>query len=195
MMSGPHHAPRRRILRNPASGVDGRPDRAGERAPGFGELVLLAGKVLDRLRADGRHLATAESCTGGLVSAALTEVPGSSDAFDRGFVTYSNGAKEELLGVCGAVLAEFGAVSQEVARQMATGAVARSAADVAVSVTGVAGPGSSGRKPEGRVCFAVAVGASARSWQVDFGPVGRARVRRAAAGHALNLLLREVPAG
>ncbi len=195
MASGPDPSLRRRTACNAESVEDCLLAGPGGGASGFEDLVLLAAQMLERLRENGQTLATAESCTGGLVSAALTAVPGSSDAFDRGFVTYSNAAKTELLGVRGATLAEFGAVSREVAHQMAAGALARSAADVAVSVTGVAGPGSSGRKPEGRVCFAVAAGDKAECRQIDFGPAGRARVRYAAAGYALKLLLKEFPEG
>ncbi len=150
-----------------------------------------AAEVLARARAHGLHLASAESCTGGLVAAALTAIPGSSDVFDRGFVTYSNAAKQEMLGVEAATLAAHGAVSEPVAAEMAAGALARSAADVAVSVTGIAGPGGSGAKPEGRVCFGLARrGAAVETATVEFGPLGRARVRAAACAHALALLLK-----
>ncbi|MCA3446643.1 MAG: CinA family protein [Rhodobacter sp.] len=144
--------------------------------------------VLARRR--GAKIATAESCTGGLIAGAITDVAGSSDVFDRGFVTYSNAAKSDMLGVPAARLRQFGAVSEEVARDMAEGALARSAADLAVSVTGIAGPGGSGHKPEGRVCFGLAAtGTETRTETVDFGPLGRAEVRRAAVEHALAMLL------
>jgi nicotinamide-nucleotide amidase len=107
--------------------------------------------LLARARAAGAVIVTAESCTGGIVAGAITEVPGSSDIFDRGFVTYSNAAKVAMLGVAEATLVAHGAVSEEVAREMAEGALARSAATLAVSVTGIAGPGGSEFKPEGRV--------------------------------------------
>ncbi len=136
------------------------------------------------------QLATAESCTGGMIAAALTEVPGSSDVFERGFVTYSNTAKREMLGVTQSALDENGAVSEPVAREMAMGAVARSGAGMAVSVTGIAGPGGSEFKPEGRVCFGLSTrDGEARSETVEFGALGRQAVRDAATRHALALLL------
>ena len=137
--------------------------------------------ILDAARRRGVRIATAESCTGGMVAAALTDVPGSSDVVDRGFVTYSNAAKVEMLGVRAETLDAFGAVSEAVAREMAQGALARSRATLAVSVTGLAGPGGSEFKPEGRVCFATAAaGAATVTETVDFGALGRARVRAAA---------------
>lgn len=146
--------------------------------------------LLTRARYWGLRIATAESCTGGLVAAALTEVAGSSDVFERGFVTYSNAAKVDLLGVSEATLTTHGAVSEPVAREMAAGALARSAAGLAVSITGIAGPGGSEFKPEGRVCFGVAQhGRETRVETVDFGPLGRDKVRKAATGHALKLLV------
>jgi nicotinamide-nucleotide amidase len=144
--------------------------------------------LLARARAQGVRIATAESCTGGMVAAALTDVAGSSDVFDRGFVTYSNAAKVAMLGVSEATLAAHGAVSEAVAREMAEGALARSGSDLAVSVTGIAGPGGSEFKPEGRVCFAVATTKAVRAETVEFGPLGRDRVRRAARDHALALM-------
>lgn len=145
--------------------------------------------LLQRARYWGLRIATAESCTGGMVAAALTDVAGSSDVFDRGFVTYSNAAKVEMLGVLPETLAEHGAVSEPVAREMAEGALARSGAGLAVAITGIAGPGGSEFKPEGRVCFAVArVGEPVRVETVEFGALGRTKVRKAAAEHALHLL-------
>ena len=139
----------------------------------------------------GYRISTAESCTGGMVAAALTDVAGSSDMFDRGFVSYSNQAKIEMLGVSAALLAEFGAVSEAVAGAMATGALTHSQADLAVSITGIAGPGGSEFKPEGRVCFGLALrGKPVAVETVEFGPLGRDRVRLAARDHALGLLLR-----
>src|SRR5579875_2423202 len=115
-------------------------------------ILAEAAALLDALRGRGWRLATAESCTGGLIAAALTHVPGSSDVVDRGFVTYSNEAKADLLGVPPALIAAHGAVSQEVAHAMAAGALARSLADVTVAVTGVAGPGGGSKdKPVGLV--------------------------------------------
>ncbi|MBN2907260.1 MAG: CinA family protein [Rhodobacteraceae bacterium] len=140
-------------------------------------------------RAHDTVIATAESCTGGMIAAAITDVPGSSRIFDRGFVTYSNAAKQAMLGVRAATLAAHGAVSQEVALEMAAGALSRSDANLAVAVTGIAGPGGSDHKPEGRVCFALArSGESPRAETVEFGALGRDRVRAAATAHALALL-------
>ena len=146
--------------------------------------------LLAQARYWGLRIATAESCTGGMVAAALTDVAGSSDVFERGFVTYSNAAKVQLLGVSEASLAAQGAVSEAVAREMADGALAHSAADVAVSITGIAGPGGSEFKPEGRVCFGLALrGRETRVETVEFGALGRAKVRKAATEHALGLLV------
>ena len=118
----------------------------------------LAADVGSRLLACGWRLATAESCTGGLIAGAITAIPGSSDWFERGFVTYSNDAKHEMLGVPLALIREFGAVSEAVAGAMAEGAIARSRSDCALSVTGVAGPGGgSADKPVGMVCFGWAI--------------------------------------
>ena len=151
-------------------------------------------ELLQTARYWGLRIATAESCTGGMVSAALTDVAGSSDVFDRGFVTYSNAAKQEMLGVGAETLAAHGAVSEEVAREMAEGALAHSAADLAVSVTGIAGPGGSEFKPEGRVCFGLALrGHETQVETVEFGAKGRDKVRKAARDHALALLARAVP--
>jgi nicotinamide-nucleotide amidase len=145
--------------------------------------------LLQRARYWGLRISTAESCTGGMVAAALTDAAGSSDVFDRGFVTYSNAAKVEMLGVSTETLAEHGAVSEAVAREMAEGALDRSGAGLAVAITGIAGPGGSEFKPEGRVCFGVArVGQPVRVETVDFGALGRAKVRKAATDHALGLL-------
>lgn len=133
-------------------------------------------------------IATAESCTGGLVAAALTDLPGASDIFAGGFVTYSNAMKTDALGVSPQTLAAHGAVSEAVACEMALGARARARADIAIAVTGIAGPGGSEFKPEGRVCFALANATGCTSETLDFGPLGRDRVRRAARDHALALL-------
>ncbi|WP_371587440.1 CinA family protein [Rhodovulum sp. P5] len=138
----------------------------------------------------GVMIATAESCTGGMISAAITDVPGSSSVFDRGFVTYSNAAKTAMLGVSEATLAAHGAVSEEVAAEMAAGALARSDAAVSVAVTGIAGPGGSEFKPEGRVCFGLARRESEPVTEtVDFGALGRANVRAATRDHALKMLI------
>lgn len=146
--------------------------------------------VLDLARAGGVLIATAESCTGGMIAAALTDIPGSSDVVDRGFVTYSNGAKVEMLGVAPATLATHGAVSEEVAREMAEGALAHSDARLAIAVTGIAGPGGSEHKPEGRVCFALARDKRpTRVETVEFGALGRAKVRQATVDHALDMMI------
>ncbi len=145
--------------------------------------------LLARARYWGLKIATAESCTGGMVAVALTDVAGSSDVFERGFITYSNAAKVQMLGVREATLAAFGAVSEQVAFEMAEGARAQSGAGLAVSITGIAGPGGSEHKPEGRVCFGVArVGQPTLCETVEFGALGRAKVRKAATEHALKLL-------
>ncbi len=154
--------------------------------------MSLAEEILRAGLASQRIIATAESCTGGMVAAALTDIPGSSAILDRGFVTYSNDAKQEMLGVKIQTLAEFGAVSEEVAREMALGALSNSSANVAVSITGIAGPGGSEFKPEGRVCFAIAQNSSACSETVEFGAIGRAQVRQHACDYALTLLLSEL---
>lgn len=148
-----------------------------------------AATLLDRARAQGQRIAAAESCTGGMVMAALTDIAGSSDVVDRGFVTYSNGAKVEMLGVSRHTLEAHGAVSEPVAGEMARGALAHSDATLAVSITGIAGPGGSEHKPEGRVCFALAQGASVTVETREFGAQGRGEVRRLARDHALALLL------
>lgn len=136
----------------------------------------------------GRMVATAESCTGGMVAAALTDLAGSSAVFAGGFITYSNALKRDLLGVPQADLEAYGAVSEPVARAMAEGARVRTGAFAAVAVSGIAGPGGSEYKPEGRVCFALATAEGIVSETVDFGPLGRDRVRRAARDRALALL-------
>ncbi len=151
--------------------------------------MSLAEEMLNACRAKGLRVATAESCTGGMVSAALTDIAGSSAVVERGFVTYTNTAKIEMLGVAQATLDAVGAVSQQVAREMATGALARSQAQLAVSVTGIAGPGGSEFKPEGRVCFAIASKADCKTETVEYGALGRGKVREAARNHALQLLL------
>ncbi len=148
-----------------------------------------ASALLDRARTAGVMIAAAESCTGGLVTALLTEIPGSSDVVERGFVTYSNAAKQELLGVPARLIAGHGAVSPEVARAMAEGALLRSNADIAVSITGVAGPGGTRRKPGGLVCFGLAVREQNTATLVRrFGDQGRSRVRLASLDQALDLI-------
>lgn len=150
--------------------------------------------LLAAARAKDLWIATAESCTGGLVAAAITDVPGSSAIFDRGFVTYTNAAKVEMLGVAVTTLDRHGAVSEEVAAEMAEGARTRTGAQIAVSITGIAGPGGSEHKPEGRVCFGLAMEQGVKTELLDFGPLGRAQVRIAARDHALDLLIGAVEA-
>ncbi|HEX8668671.1 MAG TPA: CinA family protein [Allosphingosinicella sp.] len=164
------------------------------------ELLEAARKVVEANRAAGRRLAVAESCTGGLVAAALTEMPGSSDVLEGGFVTYSNAMKEAVLGVSEDVLETFGAVSVATAWAMAQGALARTGADTAVAITGVAGPGGgTERKPVGTVIFARARrGANPKEIVADtkeFGDLGRGGVRLQAALCALDLLMPVSEAG
>jgi nicotinamide-nucleotide amidase len=149
-----------------------------------------AKRVLDLCRARGIHVATAESCTGGLVAAALTEIAGSSDVVDRGFVTYSNEAKAELLGVPLATLKRYGAVSAQTAIAMAAGALKNSHADIAVSITGIAGPGGGTRqKPVGLVHFAAARRDGRRIARKRlYGDIGRRRVRQRSVLEALEML-------
>lgn len=154
---------------------------------------MSAEAVLNAAKAAGLMVATAESCTGGMVAAALTDIAGSSAVVERGFVTYSNTAKQQMLGVRADTLKAHGAVSEEVAREMAEGALDHSEADVAVSITGIAGPGGSEHKPEGRVCFGLArVGRVTQVETVEFGVLGRAEVRAQARDHALDLLLQGI---
>ncbi|MCG6859188.1 MAG: CinA family protein [Salaquimonas sp.] len=155
-------------------------------------LGALAESVLDTCRIRGMKLATAESCTGGLIAALLTSIAGSSDVFDRGFVTYSNEAKTEMIGVTADLIERNGAVSSQVARAMAEGAVRYSQADLAVSVTGIAGPGGgSTQKPVGLVHIAGARRSDAlvRQEEHRFGDLGRDAVRGETARMALRLLL------
>ncbi|WP_375286394.1 CinA family protein [Sphingomonas sp.] len=157
-------------------------------------LVEAARKAIEANRAAGRRIAVAESCTGGLVSAALTEIAGCSDVFEGGFVTYSNEAKQAMLAVSDNVLETFGAVSIATAWAMAQGAIERSEADVAVAITGIAGPGGgSEKKPVGTVVFARAERSGDPKDVIadkrEFGDLGRSEVRLQAALCALELLL------
>ena len=154
------------------------------------ELRETATRVLDLFRARGLRITTAESCTGGLVAATLTEIAGSSDVLDCGFVTYSNSAKEAMLGVPAATLTRYGAVSRETAAAMAKGALVNSQADLAVAVTGIAGPGGgSARKPVGLVYFAAAGREGSHlARRRRFGKIGRSRVRLRSVAEALALL-------
>ncbi len=156
----------------------------------FDDAILLAAEnVLAAARRAGTMLATAESCTGGLIAGALTAIPGSSDVFDRSFVTYTNRAKQEMLGVGEPLLDADGAVSEPVARAMAEGALARAAAGLAVAVTGIAGPGGgSAGKPVGLVWFGLAGRGRATLAERQVFPGDRAAVRRATVERALALL-------
>ncbi len=157
------------------------------------EISMLAQKVLTLFKTHDLMVTTAESCTGGMIGAAITDIAGSSSVYERGFITYSNEAKKQMLGVSQTSLDTHGAVSEMVAAEMAVGAVRNSAAHVAVSVTGIAGPGGSDHKPEGRVCFGIAMdGRDPVTETVDFGALGRAIVRRAATLHALSLLVKTI---
>jgi len=149
-----------------------------------------AARVLDLCRARGLKIATAESCTGGLVAAALTAIPGSSDVVDCGFVTYSNAAKQAMLGVPAATLKRDGAVSAETAAAMAVGALKNSQADLSVAITGIAGPtGGSKKKPIGLVYFAAASRHGRRLARTRrFGKIGRRKVRERSVSEALRLL-------
>jgi nicotinamide-nucleotide amidase len=155
-----------------------------------------AREVLDACRAARLRVATAESCTGGLIAATLTEIAGSSDVVERGFVTYHNDAKAEDLGVPEEMLVRHGAVSEPVARAMAEGALARSRTDLAVAVTGVAGPGGgTPEKPVGLVHIALARrSAPTRHERCEFGDIGRAGIRRSTVLRALKLILSEAHA-
>jgi nicotinamide-nucleotide amidase len=149
-----------------------------------------AAQVLEVSRARGLKIATAESCTGGLVAGALTEIAGSSDVVDRGFVTYSNAAKEAMLGVPAATLTRYGAVSAETAAAMAAGALKNSLADITVAITGIAGPGGgSKQKPVGLVHFAAASrDGRCLAREQRYGEIGRQSVRERSVVEALELL-------
>ncbi|UWQ39140.1 CinA family protein [Leisingera aquaemixtae] len=149
--------------------------------------------LIRRATAAGITIATAESCTGGMIAVALTDIPGSSAVVDRGFVTYSNAAKMQMLGVTAETLDAVGAVSEEVAAEMAEGAVRNAGVTIAVSVTGIAGPGGSEFKPEGRVCFGLARDRQKTITEtVGFGAIGRDKVRTAARDRALELLAQAI---
>lgn len=153
-------------------------------------IIARAASILQRARAQNLKIATAESCTGGLVAALFTEIPGSSATFDRGFVVYSNAAKHDMLGVPAELIETHGAVSAQTACAMAEGALAHSQADIAIAITGVAGPGGgSAEKPVGLVHFASArAGAPTMPVEMRYGDLGRANVRRAALESALELI-------
>jgi nicotinamide-nucleotide amidase len=157
-------------------------------------VINFATNLLDTAREGSLHIATAESCTAGLIAAALTEIAGSSDVVDRGFVVYSNRAKTELLGVSPELIHLYGAVSEEVARAMAEGALKNSAAQLAVSCTGIAGPGgATAGKPVGLVHLAAArQGQTTLHEECRFGDIGRSNVRMRSVEEALKLLLQIV---
>jgi len=154
------------------------------------DLHAAASAVLTICRERGLTLATAESCTGGLVAGALTDIAGSSDVVDRGFVTYSNEAKQEMLGVSAATLKKFGAVSRETAEAMVRGALSHADVDLAVAITGVAGPGGGSKdKPVGLVHFAVASrGGALTHKEMRYGDIGRLQVRHQSVRQALAML-------
>jgi nicotinamide-nucleotide amidase len=153
-------------------------------------LIAQAAELLTEARKRGVTIATAESCTGGLLAATLTAVPGSSDVFERGFVTYSNASKSEMLGVPVWLIERHGAVSEDVARAMAGGALTHSRATIAIAVTGVAGPGGGTvEKPVGLLHFAAGRrDTEIRHERVLFGDLGRTEIRRDAVAYALTLL-------
>jgi nicotinamide-nucleotide amidase len=160
------------------------------------EMISLARRALEACRERGLKITLAESCTGGLIAAALTEIPGSSDVVERGFVTYSNEAKQEMLGVPGDLIAAHGAVSSQVGEAMALGALDHSRAQIALSVTGIAGPGGgSAQKPVGLVHFGLArperptLLVEKRFSGPDGGALSRENIRRQAVMTALRLLL------
>jgi nicotinamide-nucleotide amidase len=154
------------------------------------DLVRKAENLVDLYRTKGLKLTSAESCTGGLVGGLITTIAGSSDVYERGFITYSNEAKHENVGVSQALLAQYGAVSAEVAEAMALGALAHSRAQIAVSVTGIAGPGGgSPNKPVGLVYFACGHTGAIVTQENRFGDIGRAEVRLRSVVTAIDLLL------
>ncbi len=152
-------------------------------------MSLLVKDLSDKLRAKGWMLTTAESCTGGMIASALTDLAGSSSVFDRGFVTYSNEAKMDMLGVSAETLKKFGAVSSETAKEMAQGALQNSKAQIAVSVTGIAGPdGGTDEKPLGLVYIGIAIENGVASHEYHF-QGSRAEIRQQTVEEAINLLL------
>ncbi len=154
---------------------------------------MIADQLVTLCVAKGITVTTAESCTGGMISAALTDVAGSSAMFERGFITYSNTAKMDMLGVSAQALDDFGAVSEQVAYEMAQGAQQAANATYAIAVTGIAGPGGSDHKPEGRVCFGLSLADGTTVTETkDFGPLGRKNVRQATVDHALALIFNEI---
>lgn len=161
------------------------------------QLIIEAKDTFDMLRETGLVLTTAESCTGGLIAGLLTSIAGSSDTFDRGFVTYSNEAKSEMLGIPMSLIEQHGAVSEQVAREMAERALTHSLANVSVSVTGIAGPGGgSEEKPVGLVHFGCArTELKTHHVCMNYGDIGRTEVRNAAIGTALAMIRQSISQG
>ena len=159
------------------------------------DIFDTAKKVFDLAVLNKVVIASAESCTGGMLSSTITEIPGSSVIFDCGFVTYSNAAKIKLLSVSENSLNYYGAVSEEVAGEMAVGALDNSKANLAISITGIAGPGGSITKPEGMVCFSIAIENKIKLTETkNWGPLGRDNVRQTATLHGLQLLKKTLSA-
>ena len=155
------------------------------------EIFNIAKEIVDLARLNETVIASAESCTGGMLSSAITEIPGSSVIFECGFVTYSNISKMELLSVKENTLNFYGAVSEEVAGEMAIGAINNSKANLAISITGIAGPGGSNTKPEGMVCFSIAFENEIKLTETKkWGALGRNIIRQKATLHGLRLLSR-----
>ena len=155
------------------------------------DIFNIAKEIIDLANLNKAVIASAESCTGGLLSSAITEIPGSSTIFECGFVTYSNISKMELLSVKENTLNFYGAVSEEVAGEMAIGAINNSKANLAISITGIAGPGSSNTKPEGMVCFSIAFENEIKLTETKkWGALGRNIIRQKATLHGLRLLSR-----
>lgn len=152
----------------------------------------LAKKVIQAAKANGLTISTAESCTGGMIAASLTDVAGSSAVFDRGFVTYSYPSKTAMLGVSKELLTNYGAVSEPVVRQMAIGALDNSNADISIAVTGVAGPSADGTKAEGLVWFGLATVNGVETLEMNYGAIGRDEVRLATVQTALNWVFEEL---
>lgn len=147
-------------------------------------------KLIALLREKQWHICCAESCTGGLLNATLVNVPGASDVLEMGFVTYANRAKQQLMGVREESLSAFGAVSEQVAAEMAAGAARVSGAEIGVGISGIAGPGGAEHKPEGMVCFGFCVNGAVTTATCQFGTIGRNNVRRRSCDYAVDALLK-----
>ena len=155
------------------------------------DIFNIAKEIIELANLNKAIIASAESCTGGMLSSAITEVPGSSVIFECGFVTYSNISKMELLNIKENTLNFYGAVSEEVASEMAIGAINNSKANLAISITGIAGPGGSNTKPEGMVCFSIAFDNEIKLTETrKWGALGRNIIRQKATLHGLRLLSR-----